>query len=84
MQIGLDEQTVLPQLLLAGAMLQWVLRLKYLGVWIVAGKHLKVDQTKFLGSVFGLLQKCGSLSDEVKWNVLQHRCVPICYMESMY
>jgi hypothetical protein len=27
--------------------------------------------------VFGILQKCGNISDDVKWNIIQHSCLLI-------
>jgi hypothetical protein len=61
--------------------LQWVERLKYLGVWLISGKKFRIDAavncTKFLGSVLGILQKCGRISDEIKWQVVQHSCLSI-------
>ena len=81
MQIGLREDVILPSLLLNKVVLQWVVRLKYLGVFITSGIKFTVDcsvnRTKFLGSVFGILQKCSYVSDEIKWNVVQHSCLPI-------
>jgi hypothetical protein len=81
MQVGLDVDVVLPQLSLSGVLLQWVNRIKYLGVWFVSGRSFSIDpacnRTKFLGSVFGILQKCGNVSDDVKWNIIQRSCLPI-------
>ena len=72
---------MLPQLMLSNANLQWVERIKYLGVYIVAGKSFSVDsccnRTKFLSAVFGILQKCGKVSEEVKFNVIQHSCLEV-------
>ena len=55
-------------------------RLKYLGVWFRAGKSFSVDhcinRTKFVSTVFGILQKCGNIS-EILWNVIQCSCLPI-------
>ena len=66
---------------LNNVVLQWVDRLKYLGVWLCAGKSFKVDyevnRTKFLSSVFAILQKTASVSEEIKWNVIQHSCIPL-------
>ena len=53
-QIGLDINEALPDLYLCGVALKWDKRLKYLGVWLFAGKRFTVDSslncTKFVGS----------------------------------
>ena len=81
LQIGLVDHHSLPSLALGLSCLKWVDKIKYLGVWIVAGKRFHVDctlsRTKFLGAVFGVLQKCGGISEEIKWNVLCHSCLPV-------
>ena len=60
-QYGLDSSEGLPVLSLGNGCLHWVDRLKYLGVWLVCWKHFNVDctinRTKFLGSVFAIMQK---------------------------
>ena len=58
-QIGLDINEILPDLYLCGIALKWVKRLKYLGVWLSAGKRFIVDSscTKFVRSTISLLQK---------------------------
>ena len=38
LQVGLDVNVLLPQLTLNNVLLQWVDRIKYLGVYIIAGK----------------------------------------------
>ena len=80
-QIGLDINEVLPDLYLCGVALKWVKRLKYLGVWLSAGKRFTVDSslncTKFVGSTISLLQKSASLAEEIKWHVIQHSCLPL-------
>jgi hypothetical protein len=80
-QFGLDHNVILPELFLCGIALCWVDRLKYLGVWLVSGKKFHIDAsvncTKFLGSVIGIMQKCGRVSEEIKWHVIQHSCLPI-------
>jgi hypothetical protein len=62
-QTGLNVNTVLPSLCLCNVKLQWVERLKYLGVWLISGKKFRIDAavncTKFLGSVLGILQNVG-------------------------
>jgi len=82
LQVGLDSLAMLPDLDLGNGVLKWDDRIKYLGVWILAGNSFKVDSSvnrvKFLGSVFGILQKCGrNISDEIKCHVIQHCCLPV-------
>jgi esterase/lipase superfamily enzyme len=81
LQVGFNVSVALPQLILTNAYLQWVDRIKYLGVYIVAGKTFCVDsscnRTKFLSAVFGILQKCGKVSEEIKFNVIQHSCLEV-------
>jgi len=81
LQVGLDSNVVLPQLVLSNVCLQWVDRIKYLGVFTVAGKTFCVDsscnRTKFLSAVFGILQKCGKVSEEIKFNVIKHSCLEV-------
>ena len=71
-------------LLLSNAVLQCVTRLKYLGVWFLAGKSFSVDhcvnRTKFLSAVFGILPECINIFEEILWNVIQCSCLPIFYM----
>ncbi len=68
LKVGLSSHHSLPNLMLYNVALNWVDRIKYLGVWIVAGKRFCVDMTfnsrKFLGAVCGILQKCGHLSEQ--------------------
>jgi exonuclease III len=81
LQVGLDTNVVLPQLVLNNVFLQWVDRIKYLGVYIIAGKSFSVEssynRTKFLSAVFGILQKCRNVSEEIKFNIIQHSCIEI-------
>jgi hypothetical protein len=83
MQIGLDADVVLPQLSLNGEWLKWVSRIRYLGVWICCDRVFNVDisanSTKFMGCTYGILQKCGTVSEEVRWNVIKHSSEPILF-----
>ena len=67
--------------MLNNVLLQWVERIKYLGVYILAGKTFCVDssfnRTKFLGATFGILQKCKNVSEEIKFNIIQHSCLEV-------
>ena len=80
-QIGLAINEVLLDLYLCGVALKWVKCLRYLGVWLSAGKIFTVDSylncTKFVGSTISLLQKSACLSEEIKWHVIQHSCWPL-------
>ena len=63
--------------------------MKYLGIWLEGGKVFKVDcsvnRTKFLGSVFGIMQECCKVSGEILWNIIHKRCLPIlsCGVDSL-
>ena len=73
-QFGLDNSDSLPVLSQSTGCLQWADRIKYLGIWLEGGKVFKVDcivnRTKFLGSVFGIMQKCSKVSEEILWNII--------------
>ena len=79
-QFGLVNSNTLPVLSLGAGCLHWVERIKYLGVWLVEGKCFKVDcdvnRTKFLGSVFGIMQRCSKVSEEILWNIISKCCLP--------
>ena len=83
LQVGSSSHHSLPNLMLNNVASNWADRIKYLGKWIVAGKKFYVDMTinnrKFLGAVCGILQKCGHLSEEIKWNIIQYSCCPILF-----
>ena len=61
--------------------LQWADRIKYLGIRLEGGKVFAVDctvnRTKFLGSVFGIMQKCRKVSEEILWSIMSKCCLPI-------
>ena len=84
-QFGLDNSDSLPVLSLGTGCLQWTDRIKYLGIWLegggVGGKVFKVDctvnRTNFLGLVFGIMQKCSKVSEEILWNIISKCCWPI-------
>ena len=46
---------------------------------------MTINSRKFLGAVCGILQKCGHLFEEIKWNIIQHSCYPIllCGLDSI-
>ena len=60
LQFGLDQEIVLPDLLIDRIALSWVAKLKYLGVYLVAGKNIFVDVSTncimFLGFALSILQ----------------------------
>ncbi len=80
-QIGLSADIVLPKLTLGGNDLNWVNKLKYLGVEFIAGTKLcmSVDTNckKFLGSAFAILQKCKFLSEEILCKIILTNCLPM-------
>ena len=70
--------------MLSNVPIKWCSQIKYLGVYINAGKKFDVStdvsRRKFLGSVLAILQKCGSISEEIKCHLIQHSCPSIlCY-----
>ena len=70
MQIGLVLiNTILPNPWLNNVALQWVFKLKYLGIWFFGGKTFGIDtafnQINFYAT-FSVMQKYGYLSEEVK------------------
>jgi hypothetical protein len=81
LQFGLDMSVSLPALLLSNSVLRWVGRMKYLGVWLCAGKTFHIDssinRTKFLSSVYSMFQKCNGISEEIKWSVIERACMPV-------
>ena len=40
---------------------------------------MTINNRKFLGAVCGILQKCGHLSEKIKWNIIQYSCCPILF-----
>ena len=59
LHFGLGQEIVLPEIFIDRIALSWVAKLKYLGVYLVAGKNFTVDAfmncIKFLGSECGIL-----------------------------
>ena len=82
LQFGFDKEIVLSTLFIDRIALSWVAKLKYLGVYLVAGKHYSVDVStnciKFLGSAGNILEKCGAVSEEIKWHVIDHSFLAMC------
>ena len=81
LQIGIDEAVKLLDLLFCNVSMKWSVQIKYLGVFINAGKKFSistdVSRRKFLGSVCTILQKCKQISEEIKYHILQKCGVPI-------
>jgi Reverse transcriptase (RNA-dependent DNA polymerase) len=81
LQIGLDTAVKLPELLFCNVCMKWSVQIRYLGVFINAGKKFSistdVSRRKFLGSVYAILQKCKHMSEEIKCHIIQHSCLPI-------
>ena len=79
--IGPNKINNLADLTMNGNVLQWVDKLKYLGIWICAGKHFCVDLTetrcKFFCLINSILSKCKYTNDMVKLQLLESHCLPI-------
>jgi hypothetical protein len=80
-QIGHADHQYFSDLQLGDRFVKRVESIKYLGIWLIEGKCFKVDcnmnTTKFLGAVFGILQKCSHVSEELVWNIINQCCLPI-------
>src|SRR5277367_850174 len=72
---------VFANLILNGSSLQWAEKVKYLGIWLCAGKYFCVDlaepRRKFFMSVNSILSKCKYTNDIVKLQLLESHCLPI-------
>jgi hypothetical protein len=79
--IGPNNVDNLASLTLNGNTLQWVDKLKYLGVWICADKYFNIDlsetRRKFFQSVNSILSKCKHTNELVKLQLLENHCLPI-------
>jgi hypothetical protein len=79
--VGRDDESVLPIMNLGSDELCWVKELKYLGVFMQSHKGLRINIEancrKFLGSAFGIFQKCGYLSEEVLCEIIFTKCLPV-------
>ena len=75
LQFGLDQEIVLPELFIDKIALAGLLSLNAL-MYLLAGKHFSVDVStnciKFLCSAFSVIQKCGAVSEEIKWHIIDH------------
>jgi hypothetical protein len=64
-----------------GSEIQWVEKIKYLGLTLVAGKVFAIDlsetRRKFFVSVNVILSKCQHCSDIVKLNLVETHCLPV-------
>ena len=65
-----------------GAMnIPWCNKFQYLGVMLVGEKSFNVDveinHTKFLATIYAILNRCGVLSEEVKMQLISSQGVPI-------
>jgi len=79
--IGPNKINNIADMTMNGNVIQWVDKLKYLGIWICAGKHFCVDlaetRRKFFSSVNAILSKCKYTNDIVKLQLLESHCLPI-------
>ena len=61
--------------------MQWVSKIKYLGIHFIAAKHFKVDfcdiRRKYFSSLNVILSKCRYASDPVKLQLIESQCLPI-------
>ena len=66
---------------LNGSSVEWMNSVKYLGIWICAGKYFHLDlsevRRKFFMSVNSILSKCKYTNDIVKLQLLESHCLPI-------
>ena len=79
--IGPNKIKSIENLTLNGSSLEWVDKVKYLGIWISAGKCFQVDfsetRRKFFSAVNSILSKCKYTNDIVKLQLLESHCLPI-------
>ena len=79
--IGPNKISNFANLILNGSSLQWAEKVKYLGIWLCAGKYFCVDvaemRRKFFMSVNSILSKCKYTNDIVKLQLLESHCLPI-------
>ena len=61
--------------------LQWVSKIKYVGIYLIAAKYFKVDlsevRRKYFSSLNVILSKCKYVSDPVKLKLVESHCLPI-------
>src|ERR1700759_3688284 len=61
--------------------MQWVSKIKYLGIHFTAAKHFKVDfsdiRRKYFSSLNVILSKCRYVSDPVKLQLIESQCLSI-------
>jgi exonuclease III len=74
--------TVKPSpMIIDGQPMCWVDKIKYLGVWILAGRRFEVDHSEtrrsFFSSVNAILAKAKFTSDIVKLRLVESHCLPI-------
>jgi hypothetical protein len=77
--IGPNKVSNKANLTLNGISLTWEQKIKYLGVWICAGKSFQVDlfevRRKFSASVNSILSKCKFTNDIVKLELLESQSI---------
>lgn len=64
-----------------GSKVKWVNQLKYLGIYLCAGKKFTVDlsciRRNFFSAVNSVLSRCNYVSDLVKLELLEKHCLPL-------
>ena len=81
MVVGPNKMEVPSNMNINGSTINWVDRIKYLGVTIISAKVFSLDfsetRRKFYMSVNGILSKCKHVSDIVKLELMEKHCLPI-------
>lgn len=81
MMIGPNKNCAPTDMDISGATIQWVDRIKYLGVTILSSKVFTIDlketRRKFFMAANSILSKCTHTSDIVKLDLLEKHCLPI-------
>jgi len=81
MLIGPDKLGRIEPMIISGSQVQWVDKIKYLGITLSSAKRLTVDykeiRRKFFVCVNTIFSKCKYTSDIVKLELLESQCLPI-------
>ena len=81
MIIGPNKCSPISPMILNGLQIQWVDKIKYLGIILTSSKRFTVDhketRRKFFVSVNTIFSKCKFTSDIVKLELLESQCLPI-------
>src|ERR1700690_652683 len=81
MIIAPNKLNPIAPMIINGLQVQWVDKIKYLGIMLSSAKHFTIDyketRRKFFVSVNTVLSKCKFTSDIVKLELLESQCLPI-------